>query len=744
MSARPRVLVEGVDPRTVFKVRAATRLNVEPRGLILLGDTADWTYFVVPLDEAASKLSQELAQYAVGGGPKVLEEFFGGITGIEPYGPSDRRGPGSPEDAFDGEIVVDVLLWPSGDDQEAARRLADVTTTLAKTNGTILTSDRRALTTMARVRVTRSGLEALLDLMVVERVRAPLAPFLEPSDWFNATLDELTTGPPIDVTVGLIDDGIHAGHALLANLVTHQLNIPDNREWGDPSHHGSMVAGLVAYGDIEQALRDHTAFPSPVRLAIARVLEPDPADPTRTRFPTDQPEHVIIENAIRALHAHGVRIVNISINDIDGYSGPHVSIWTETLDRLARELDVVLVVSAGNRPLAPSGEVAPGVHAHTNYPTYALDPEARIAEPAVAANVVTVGSIARSAASAQHGGRSQPQDIAIEHVNELSPFSRTGPGVNGTHQLGAIKPEFVHHGGNTVWSSIGRLNHTDPGAAAVSTALSPTGRLFAIGSGTSYAAPRIARSAAEILERYPNASANLIRALLGVSARIPDEAVRQFGDTWEMHRAFGYGMPDVRRAVESDPSRVVLIHEGEVAANTAVIHPIPMPTVFTSGKADRTIITALAYDPPVRRQRREYIAGHLALDFYRAMTLDEVEAVVRKQEKGTKVALPGDRRRIADKLTPGPQTCGASTLQVRSWRAPAANSLLPDDSDTYYLVVKQFGEAWAGRLTEPYETQRYALAVQLEDRTRVEVDLYATIEAQVRAQEQARLRLGGQ
>lgn len=744
MSARPRVIVEGVDPRAVFKVRARTRLHVEPRGLILLGDTADWIYFVVPLDEAASKFSHELNQYEVGEGPKVLEDFFGEITGIERYGPSDRRGPGLPEDAFEGEIVVDVLLWPSGDDQEAVRRLADVTTTLTKTNGSILASDRRALTTMARVRVGRAGLESLLDLMVVERIRTPLAPFLEPTDWFNASVGDLAVGLPIEVTVGVIDDGVHAGHVLLADLVVHQLNVPDDREWGDPSPHGSMVAGLAAYGDIEKALSDHAPFPPPVRLAIARVLEPDPADSTRTRFPTDQPEHIIMEKAIRALHARGVRIINISITDIDAYSGPHVSIWTETIDRLARELDVVIVVCAGNRPLPPSGEVAPGVHAHTSYPTYALDPAARIAEPAVAANVVTVGSIARSAASAQHGGRSYPQDIAIAQVNELSPFSRTGPGVNGTHQRGAIKPEFVHHGGNTVWSSIGRLNHKDPGAATISTALSSTGRLFAVSSGTSFAAPRIARSAAEILDRYPNASANLVRALLGISARIPDEAARQFEDAWERHRAFGYGMPEAQRAVESDSSRVVLIHEGEVIANTAIIHPIPMPTVFTSGKADRTISASLAFDPPVRRQRREYIAGHLGLDFYRAMTLDEVEAVVRKQETDTKVELPKDRRRIANRLTPGPQTCGASTLQVRRWRAPAANSLLPDDSDTYYLVVKHFGEAWAGHLAEPYETQRYALAVELEDRTRVEIDLYATIEEQVRAQEQARLRLGSQ
>ncbi len=185
----------------------------------------------------------------------------------------------------------------------------------------------------------------------------------------------------------------------------------------------------------------------------------------------------------------------------------------------------------------------------------------------------------------------------------------------------------------------------------------------------------------------------------------------------------------------------MLLHDGEMAVDTAVIHSIPVPPLFSTGKADRTITIAVACDPPVRRQRREYTAGHIALDFYRGMTIDEVEEVVRKQSGEDKADLPSDRRRIAKKLKPGAQACGASTLQVRRWRAPASNSLLPDDTDTYYLVVKHFSEAWAANLNEPYTTQRYALAVQLEDQTHINIDLYAALESQIRAQAQARIHV---
>ena len=185
----------------------------------------------------------------------------------------------------------------------------------------------------------------------------------------------------------------------------------------------------------------------------------------------------------------------------------------------------------------------------------------------------------------------------------------------------------------------------------------------------------------------------------------------------------------------------MLTYQGEIDADTAIIHPIPIPPPFATGKADRTITVSLAYDPPVRRQRREYTAGHLGIDFYRSMSLDDVAVIVRKQEGDHKESLPEDRRRIADRLRPGAQTSGASTLQVRRWHAPSANSLLPDDGDTYFLVIKHFAQDWAKRLAEPYESQRYALAIELEDRTRVDVDLYTTLEAQVRELEQARLRV---
>jgi len=71
----------------------------------------------------------------------------------------------------------------------------------------------------------------------------------------------------------------------------------------------------------------------------------------------------------------------------------------QILDTLAQELDILIVVSAGNYDniFGTNGENADYFQHH--YPHYLLEPEARILEPATAVNVLTVGALAQTAAS---------------------------------------------------------------------------------------------------------------------------------------------------------------------------------------------------------------------------------------------------------------------------------------------------------------------------------------------------------
>lgn len=725
---RPMRTIEGVDPALVFKIRATGELKdstLRSNELQFLGDTADWTYFVLVAGDDPTELRKRLASYASAGDNRDAAQgrtFFEAIEDLLPYDHHDRRGPGLPRDGerFSGTTLVDVILWPSTDAEMARGRVRDVRTVIEQHKGDLLVADERARFTVVRARINNPGLDALLELPVVELVRAPPTPRLEPSTWrymraHDLPIPEIAPFAP----VGLIDDDVMA-HQLLTNVVVSRRSIPEKHAWGPPSDHGTLVAGLLAYGDIEDALADGKPWIASGPIHCVRVLEPAPEDSERTQFPTDTPTHVVIEEAIRGLRdQHGVRVFNLSITDDQPYSGPHVSVWSERLDELVRELDIVLVVSAGNHMPRDLPENTDILNA---YPNYLLDEAARVAEPAVAANVLTVGSIAHSDTPQRLDGQSRPGERAIAQAGQPSPFTRTGPGT-----ASATKPDVVHHGGNWTCNDIDVLQDRDHGVSIISLIMRDQ-RLFGVANGTSFATPRVTRLAAQILHRYPDASANLVRALIG-SACSP-VSVPGALSTRDVRRLAGNGRPTGINALESNARRVAMTFDGTIEPETAAIHPVPIPDVFARGRTWRRIIVALAFDPAVRRTRREYIATSMKFDLIRAVTEEEAREIWRRQptDPTRRLQLPGGHRR--PRLDPTHQDCDASTLQVRTLRSQHFDI---DDGDTYYVIVQHASSRWLE------ERQRYALVVTLEDEEREEIDLYAAVQPRARARTRIRV-----
>ena len=722
------VRIAGIDPRLVFKISADSRLtddSLQSKGLQHLGESSGWDYFVLPHDENATSFRSALEAYR---SSEHGKSFFRLIKDIEPYGPEDRRGTGlEPDQTLTFPLLVDIHLWPASSGPEARERLTPVRALLRDQE---LGADEQPAFLLVRASVDEATLGGLLALPAVERIRVPPSPYLSPTDWIGpSALDEVEQPPSRTGVVGVIDDGVLAGHPLLDGLVD-SFEVPAGRAWAPPTQHGTMVAGLAAYGDFESALRDGAPLPSPIQVVAARVVE-DSAGSGSATFPAATPEHRVLESAIREIVRRGAQVVNISLADGSRYAGPHVDQRTEMLDRLARELDLVIVTASGN----VSESVLPAVaQLHAGHPGHLLGDECRVAEPAIAANCLTVGSVARSGQGAHPDGDTPPHLRAVASANQVSPFSRSGPGFR---TKGSIKPDLVHYGGNLVSQAMlsqRTLSHSNVGVAAVSLGFPD---LFHASSGTSFAAPRVARIAAVVRAEYPEASANLTRALVGLSARTPDPHMTKSGakaaEVAEHLRLVGFGRPDQQRAVESLQHRVVMTFDGDITTNTSVIHPIPVPEQFAIGKSDRSIAIALAYDPPTRRFRREYLASRMRVDLYRAFDLGELSAIMARQlSKGKKLSLPKDRRRVQH-LKPSSEAVLHSTLQVRRWRASDARSLDPNDGETYYLVVTHISEPWAERAEPDYEQQRYALAVELEDRGRRQINILERVRARLRA-----------
>jgi hypothetical protein len=322
------------------------------------------------------------------------------------------------------------------------------------------------------------------------------------------------------------------------------------------------------------------------------------------------------------------------------------------LDELARELDLIIVAAAGNREkFSQHGEKL--IEA---YPACLLEGENRIFEPGSAVNVLTVGSIAHSNGIAE-ADEGYAGVMPFTEKDHPSPPTRVGPGVGKM-----IKPDFVDYGGTLVFDGSSQAlqgGQEKSEAGVMSLNAKYLERLLRASSGTSFAAPLVAYKAAYLREVFPDASANLIRALLAISAEVPEGAAQCLAEFKpdEKLMVIGNGVIDLELALNSDDNRVVPYREDTLEVDKFAVFEVPIPELFQQTKGVRTVRVSLAFDPPIRHTRLDYSGLGMSFDLYRGMTSDEVFDACRKWEEDE-----GDPFKVKDSrrcgMKPGPELRG--------------------------------------------------------------------------------------
>jgi len=376
----------------------------------------------------------------------------------------------------------------------------------------------------------------------------------------------------------------------------------------------------------------------------------------------------------------------------------------------------LIFVSAGNRAPRGGTSIEQSV---THYPEYLLEDANRLFEPAGAVNVVTVGSIAHgSGLGTRHADDTHVQ--AITGPMEPSPFTRSGPGA-----AGITKPDFVDLGGTVLYDAVSRRLLEPPQVpetGIVTLNHNFLQQLFTSAKGTSYSAPILARKAALLLQRFPTASANLVRALLAGASAVPDASNDKLStiDPSQHPRIVGNGVVDAQKAAYSDDHRVVYFADDQLGIDKFAIYQVPIPVEFQSG-GKRTIRVSLAFDPPVRRTRAEYVGTKMDFRLIRGCSAEEVSAHF-KSYSGTGEKHPDMGKKYNCDLKPGPNTRDKNTLQT------AEVSFKKDTlqyGEFYYLVVRCAG-GWA----EGEVSQKFAVVVELEHQKNIQ--LYARLRPRLR------------
>ncbi len=600
--------------------------------------------------------------------PGMRQNFFDALQTARFVSRDERIGVRLREEGFPETeaFYLDVDLWHPGDQDSVRKVLGDIRSMCASYDGQLTEEVRTSSLLLIKVRGSRQLAEALLELDWVARVDLPpklsrayseIFGDVQPPDPMPIPLDD-------DPLVCVVDSGVVSGHPFLANWVVEERDFDTGENTPtDLNGHGTSVAGLVVYGDIANCLESGQWQPR-VRICSAKVLCHDPAwGPV---IPEQHRAEWLIEQAIRYYaQERQCQVFNLSIeSQRETYRGGRQFPWAEKLDELARELDVVIVQIAGNcEPPIPDDVTTREDFQKAVRDSLLKDGNLRICNPGTAALVLTVGSLARSEALRGQGFAGAPSSAP-------SPFTRVGPGISYGSTNASIKPDIVAYGGNRAIQTIVGGNARwvfDLFLGEPTIRREEDGRFITARDGTSFACPHVAHAAAIAASSLETTvgqrpSANLIRALVGSATYSPPCPSNWLGTEEETLRLIGYGMCSVDDLTASKKNRVRLVAMDEVELDKLHIYRVVIPEIFLTTKGKRGITVALAYDPPIRASRKEYLANTMWVEALHGLTTEDVEIYRAKNASPDVDTLPSGHE---IKLRPPKTDVQWSTLQIR-------------------------------------------------------------------------------
>ena len=662
----------------------------------------------------------------------------------------------------EGLFAVNIDIWFNGETNtvfEIENQIKQAMgTTGSKLLGDLFTTPSLLL---GRAFVNEYSLNALLDLDIIATVELPFsAVSTEPYELFETDFtpiaqDDLDENAPLAT---VLDSGIFTGNPLLENVVVaeEEFDTTENTTT-DMNGHGTAVAGIVVYGDFDACL-SRRVFKPLVRICNGKIMHNESGfNGNAPCFPEDKRPEQIVKEAIEYFYKeYGCRIFNLSAGDSDHvYTGGRQLAWAEMLDQLSKQLDIVIVISAGNVSNPQINDFSSRDELMEKCRDQLFYPEHRLVDPATSALSVTVGSITRfdePEATLNRAGR-----ISVGKKNYLSVFTRIGKGVNR-----AIKPEFVDYGGNYSVHQISRGNTkwiTTDRKLGEPTLHNGNDHIFKGYCGTSFSAPHVTHIAARIeraLEaQIKNApSANLIRAVLANSAKCTPEMIKWAEESKDplytgktnprqerRLRLMGFGKVDDSLLYSSD-NNVTLIAEDRLELRSFHLYKIPVPEEFLKVKAEKSISISLSYNPITRMSRKDYLTNNLWFEVFRK--IDENTLLQYKAKKASDQDEDEDLSNLPDSnkadFSPGYKEIMKGTLQQRVWqKGPiGGKDLLWDENEPYIYVLVTGKERF--KYAEQEVPQDYALAITFSYTGKDDIKLYNSIKNNVRIRERAAQR----
>ena len=555
-----------------------------PQSCPIIGGGRLGELFVKATPEGLDRL-QEMIEYNES--DRITKELSC-VDAIEPVTPIYRRGGADAKDVLRHSprgkkgFINRVRLFNFGADSDQQKLIEDFERT-CRNRAIGISSDGYSPSSFTYAIECRNveDVEALSQIIGVRSItHMPLIRTIRPRMLNPKPLPKVPAGDQVAgdfPAVVVVDSGISGQiPALESWVVGRQIEVAPAYQNTD---HGTFVAGLICFGSDLNPIVAGIDY-NPCGVFDLQVIPNDDPAKGDTLALLESEFLVSLEGALQE-HANQYKVWNLSLGTDAVCSLDEFSPLAEELDNLQEKYQVSFVISAGNYDKPPL----------LDFPrTKEQLAVGRITTPADSVLGVTVGSISHV---------DYKKNGPKEH--HPSAFSRHGAGPNYV-----IKPDLVHYGGSC---------STD--ATHVAGIRSVNGSGSAENLGTSFAAPLVSRTLAQIYHRVtPTPSPVLARALLTHHARDPRSGSRvPDGD----ENFFGFGLPaTVPYCLECAPHTSTLVFDDVLRPGYFLEwddFPYP-PSLRRDGKYFGEIWMTVAFAPARgARWGTEYCETHIDAHF---------------------------------------------------------------------------------------------------------------------------------
>lgn len=426
-----------------------------------------------------------------------------------------------------------------------------------------------------------SKLNTIIDgPITVAEIRESLVPNssfvrLNPGDqkeWLEELLSRTSFSVGASV-ICLLDTGINRAHPLLAPITPKESVTTCNDVWGsaDTKKHGTLIAGIAVYGDLQSKLDSDSPIVISHRLESVKIFHLNEEFEEPDLYGRILKDGINIA-AARKHETNRIYVTAITAN-ADEMADGLASSWSAALDEAIAcaddpdEQPELVLVSAGN--------VDANIQQTGEYPE--INVISSVRSPGQAWNALTVGAYTSLTAIKDTSILSDSYKI-IAPKEGLSPYSTTSASwAAGT----PIKPELVCEGGNMLEDQGLVSSHAD--LSILTTGPDIIDRPLDTFDGTSAAVAEAAWMAAELENEYPSLWPETIRGLMIHSARWSKSMIKEFIPTVaddtkrkgrrNLLRSCGYGIPNLTKARECQQNSVNMIIQGTLQPFTLKTSP---------------------------------------------------------------------------------------------------------------------------------------------------------------------------